>query len=150
MYFRGTGKKGKAAFRQAFGQVKDLGSLLGKKPALALTATADKAMRQRLCKLLGFHKHVEVLISPNKENIRFTLLEADKNLDCFNWIVELLRMKKKDSPFSIIFCHTVSDIALVLSTLLTKLGNDAYLDGAEPAPMRCLLGVYYSATPKIC
>lgn len=39
---RGTGKKGKAAFRQAFGQVKDF---------LDLTAAADKDMRQRLCKL---------------------------------------------------------------------------------------------------
>ena len=28
-----------------------------------------------------------------------------------------------------------------------KLGNDACLDGSEPAPERCLLGVYYSATP---
>ena len=37
---------------------------------------------------------------------------------------------------------------LIPSSLLTRLGNDAYIfDGTAPAPERCLLGVYYSATP---
>lgn len=148
LHSRGIGNKGKAAFRKAFGQVKDLRSFLGKKPVLALTATADKAMRQRLCKLLGFKGHKEVVISPNKENIRFTVVEADKSLDCLNWLVALLKTKGEESPFCIIFCHTVSDIVLVLSVLLTKLGGSAYLEGPEPAPERCLLGVYYSATPE--
>ena len=114
---------------------------------LALTATADKDMRKRLCKLLGFKDHKEVLISPNKENIRFTVTEADKRLSCLDWLVALLKSKREDSPFAIIFCHTVSDIVLGLSTLLMKLGDDAYLNGPEPPPDRCLLGVYYSATP---
>lgn len=54
---------------------------------------------------------------------------------------------REQSPFYIIFCHTVSDVVLVLSTFLMKLGNDAYLHGTEPPPERCLLVVYYSATP---
>ena len=29
-----------------------------------------------------------------------------------------------------------------------KLGNDAYLKGSDPAPDRCILAVYYSATPE--
>ena len=76
------------------------------------------------------------------------MLKADKNLNCFDWLVNLVRQKKEESPFSIIFCHTISDIVLILSVLLRKLGTDAYLEGPEPAPERCLLGVYYSATPK--
>ena len=80
-------------------------------------------MRQRLCKLLGFRDYKEVLISPNKENIRFTVAEADRNLSCLDWLVSLLKSKREQSPFCIIFCHTVSDIVLVLSTLLMKLGN---------------------------
>ena len=102
-------------------------------------------MRQRLCKLLGFRDYKVVLISPNKENIRFTVAEADRNLYCLDWLVSLLKSKREQSPFCIIFCHTVSDIVLVLSTLLMKLGNDAYLNGTEPPPERCLVGVYYSA-----
>ena len=144
---RGTGEKGKAAFRQAFGRLKDLRSFLGNKPTLALTATADKAMRQRLCKLLVFKKHSEIIISPNKENIRFSSVECDNKLHCLDWLVALIREQKAEAPQTIIFCHTVSDIVIVLSTLLMKLGNDAYLEGDGPFSDRCLLSVYYSATP---
>jgi len=78
LFFRGKGKKGKAAFRQAFGQVKDLRSFLGNKPLLALTATADSQMRKRLSSYLALKNAKEVVISPNNENIRYTVLEADK------------------------------------------------------------------------
>jgi len=69
-------------------------------------------------------------------------------MSCLDWLIELLKSRKQDSPFTIIFCHTVSDIVLILSTLLMKLGNEAYVDGTLPPPQRCLIGVYYSATPE--
>ena len=143
---RGTGKKGKAAFRQAFGRINVLRSFLGNKPVLGLTATADKSMRQQLCKHLNFKGHKEILVSPNRQNIRFTVANADKNLLCFNWLVTILKSLKEDAPFTIIFCHTVSDIVLVLSSFMARLGKDAYVDGT--AQESCLLGVYYSATSE--
>lgn len=127
--------------------MKDLRSFLGKKPVLALTATANKSLRQRLSKALGFKGNKELIISPNKENIRFTVMEADKSLSCFNWLVDMIKEKKADTPHTIIFCHTVSDIVMVLSTLLMKLGKHAYLEGGEEVPDQCILSVYYSATP---
>ncbi len=145
--FRGRGKKGKAAFRQAFGKVKDLRSFVGNTAMLALTATADKSMRKRLCKLLGFRDHREIVISPNRDNIRFTVLECDKTLNCFDWLVDILKKERVNAPQTIVFCHTVNDIVLVLSTLLMKLGDHAYLEGSAPGPDRCILAVYYSATP---
>ena len=60
--------------------------------------------------------------------------------------MSVLKSLKGDAPYTIIFCHTVSDIVLVLSSLMAKLGNDAYVDGTTQE--RCLLGVYYSATPE--
>lgn len=113
---------------------------------LGLTATADKYMRQKLCKLLNLKGHKEILISPNRQNIRFTVANADKNLSCFDWLVSILKSLKGDAPYTITICHTVSDIVLVLSSLMAKLGNDAYVDGTTQE--RCLLGVYYSATPE--
>ena len=60
----------------------------------------------------------------------------------------MLRKEKKDSPYTIIFCQTVNDIALILSFLLTNLGEDAYVEGQAPLLERCLVTVYYSVTPE--
>ena len=64
--------------------------------------------------------------------------------------MDIIKEKKAESSLMIIFCHIVGDILLVLSTLLMKLGNDAYLKGSDPAPAPdgCILAVYYSATPE--
>ena len=66
----------------------------------------------------------EVSISPNKENIRVTVTEADKRLICLEWLIALLKSKREDAPFVSIFCHTVTEIVLVPCTLLMKLDDD--------------------------
>ena len=64
---RGLGKKGKAAFREAFGQVAELRSCLESgTPLLALTATAHKEMRNRLIKCLGMKSGVSLLSAPTR------------------------------------------------------------------------------------
>lgn len=118
-------------------------------PLLGLTATANKEMRDRLTKCLGLKNTEPIIVSPNKDNIRFTVLEADKDFRCFNWLLTLLREEKQDTPFTIIFCKTVNDIVSLLTHFLLKLGTSGiYVDGEGPVHERCLLGVYYSQTPK--
>ena len=59
-------------------------------------------------------------------------------------------MVEKDEeycPYTIIFCQTVNDIVPILSYLLTKLGENAYISGESPMAERCSIGVYYSMTP---
>lgn len=147
---RGLGKKGKAAFREAFGRVAELRSCLETgMPLLGLTATANKEMRERLTKCLGLKASNLITVSPNKDNIRFSVLQADKQLHCFDWLLSLLRNEKENTPFTIIFCKTVNDIVSLLTFFLMKLGNSGlYVDGEGPIHERCLLGVYYSQTPK--
>jgi len=97
---------------------------------LALTPTVDKDMRKRLMQTSWIKDHKEVLISPNKENIRVTVTEADKRLICLEWLIALLKSNREDLPFVSIFCHTVSEIVLVPCTLLMKLDDDdTYLNG---------------------
>lgn len=119
-------------------------------PVLGLTATANKEMRGRLIKYLGMKSTLApIIVSPNKDNIRFTVLQADKQLHCFDWLLSLLKEKKGDTPFTIIFCKTVNDIVSLLTFFLMKLGNTGiYVDGEGQVHERCLLGVYYSQTPK--
>lgn len=148
--FRGTGKKGRHAFREAFGRVAELRSHLPKAtPIIGLTATANKEMRQRLVKFLGMQGGKTITVSPNRNNIRFTVLRASSNLNCFNWLVTLLLQEREKTPFTIIFCQTVNDIVTVLSYLLEKLGTSGLnINGDKPPHERCLIGVYYSQTPK--
>ena len=123
-------------------------SFLGKVPVLYITATADRGMRTRLANYLALSNPYTVILSPNKDHIRFSVTQADKELCCSNWVVTMLRKEKKDSPYTIIFCQMVNYIALILSFLLTNLGEDAYVEGQTPLPERCLVTVYYSVTPE--
>jgi len=126
-------------------------SFLGKVPVLCITATADRGMRTRLANYLALCNPYKVILSPNKDNIdniRFSVTQADKELCCLNWVVTMLRKERKDCPYAIIFCQMVNDIALILSYLLTNLGEDAYVEGEAPLAERCLVTVYYSVTPE--
>ena len=148
--FRGIGKKGKAAFREDFRRLSDLRSFLASvTPVLALTATAKKEMHNHLAKYLGMGRINHIVVSLNKNNIRFTVLRADKEIHCFDWLVHLLLERKEETLFTIIFCKTVNDIVSLLTHFFMRLGTTgSYTDGDEPAHERCLLGVYYSQTPK--
>ncbi len=117
---------------------------------LGLTATANKEMRDRLVKFLGMKSTLSpIVVSPNKDNIRFTVIKVENKLHCFDWIVTNLKEKKGDAPFTIIFCKTVNDIVSVLTLFLMKLGQSGiYVEGDGPLHERCLLGVYYSQTPQ--
>ena len=138
-------KKGQAAFREAFGRVSELRSHLpAGTPALALTATASKDMRTRLAKFCGIPRnHFQVVVSPNKNNIRFTVIPASENLECFAWLIEMIKTHKEHTPLTIIFCQVVNDIVKILTYLLTRLGSSSlYVND------KCLVGVYYSQTPQ--
>lgn len=61
----------------------------------------------------------------------------------------MLKEKRGETPFTIIFCKTVNDIVSVLTFFLMKLGQSGvYVEGEGPIHERCLLGVYYSKTPQ--
>ena len=119
-------------------------------PVLGLTATANKDMRDLSIKYLGMQSNLKpIVVSPNKDNIRFTVLKADKSMHCFDWLVELLKEKKENTPFTIIFCKTVNYIVSVLTFFLMKLGQSGlYIDRECSKHERCLLGVFYSRTPQ--
>jgi len=70
-------------------------------------------------------------------------------MHCFDWLVEVLKEKKENTPFTIIFCKTVSNNVSVLTFFLRKCGQSSiYIDGECSKHKRCLLDVYYSQTPQ--
>lgn len=102
-FTRGIGKKGKKAFREAFGRLNEMRSFLGQVPVLCLTATADKGMRKRLVNYLALQRPHKVIMSPNKDNIRFSVQQGDKDLYCLNWVVKMVEEERENCPYSIIF-----------------------------------------------
>ena len=141
-------KKEKDPFREAFGRVKDMRSVLPGIPVLALTASVQVTERAKLMKTCGMHKPVTVDVSPNKENIAFNFISIPNEKDAvthLKWIADMVVEKGKECPQTIVFCNTFNDISAVLSYLLLVLKDKAFTEGpnGKKAP---LLSVYHAKT----
>ena len=136
--FRGKSSHKRRAFREAYGEIGSLRSFLKQGTLiLALTATVEKKSREGLVKLLGLCSLQIVDVSINNKNIRFSV---------FNWLVDKIAEHRENVLKTIIFCRSITDLSTVLSYLLMKLGDKAYVD-QEKSPSNCLLGVYHSNSP---
>ena len=140
------GKK-KQPFREAFARVKDLRSFLPGVPVLALTASVTVKDRSSLWKACGMVNPVIVDVAPNKENICLEFeriaVEGDA-LKSLKWIACMIEKHKEETPQTIIFCKTFSDIANVVSFLLMNLRGDAFVE--KDGKKLPLLGVYHAKT----
>ena len=140
---KNRGKK-KQPLREAFARVKDLRSFLPGVPVLALTASVKVKDRSSLWKACGMENPVIVDVTPNKENIclEFERIavkgDALKSRNCIACMIE----KHKETPQTIIFCKTFSDIANVVSFLLMNLRGDAFVE--KNGEKLSLLGVYHA------
>lgn len=145
--FRGKSSHKRGAFREAYGEIGSLRSFLKQgTPVLALTATVEKKSRERLVKLLGLCSLQIVDVSINNNYIWFSVQKVKKGLSIFNWLVDKIVEHLENVPKTIIFCRSITDLSTVLSYLLMKLGDRAYVNQGK-SPSNCLLGVYHSNSP---
>lgn len=90
---------------------------------LGLIVIVNKDMRDRLIKYFGMKSNLKlIVVSFNKDNIWFIVFKVDKSMYCFDWFVEVLKEKKENILFIIIFCKIVNDIVLVLIFFFMKFG----------------------------
>ena len=142
------GRKERDPFREAFGRVKDMRSVLPRIPVLALTASVQVAERAKLIKTCGMNKPVIVDVSPNKENITFNFIPIanEKGASAhLKWIADMISKKGKECPQTIVFCNTFNDISTVLSYLLLVLKEKAFTEGPN-GKRTSLLSVYHAKT----
>ena len=95
-------KKDKTLFREAFGRVKDLRSVLPGVPLLALTATVQTNERGKLIKACGMMQPIIVDVSPNKENIMFNvipILIKEEAVTHLKWIADMVAVGKKNPNY---------------------------------------------------
>ena len=96
---------------------------------MALTATATKRTRQAVIKLLKMVHPKVVSVSPNKPNIKYSVLVNTQSLEeKFAPLVEEVRQKRTATDRTIIFCRTYDQCAhiYVCGESVRKRGNSAW------------------------
>ncbi|XP_066272590.1 ATP-dependent DNA helicase RecQ-like [Branchiostoma lanceolatum] len=145
-------KEGSPAFRESFSRLGELRSLVREDtPILALTASADTQSRERVISLLNMQGARRITVSPNKENIRLSIVKLPKNnMKCFDWVVKTVRDDGVAAPQMIIYCRSLKTTGDVHQYLLSELGQDAWVDGDPKRRMKnCFIGIYQGNTlPK--
>ncbi|CAB3985421.1 Hypothetical predicted protein [Paramuricea clavata] len=140
--------KNAKSFRAAYGDLSILRSLCKEgTPVLALTGTADNHTREVImCDLVINSDVLEVFLSPNRTNLRINVIKTTKKdaLSNLDWLVELCHRKQSETPKTILFCHTMKDVATVTNYLMLKLGSSAYSPPTSRESEDCLIGIYHS------
>lgn len=118
-------------------------------PLLAITGTADRSTQKTIAEELTLSTStVQLYVSPNRTNLYFDVHKVKKQdlMEELCWLVEEIKYKGRDSPQTIIFCCTLTDIAKVVNWLLMKLGDSAFYPSTSRKREHCLLGIYHSLT----
>ncbi|KAK6168271.1 hypothetical protein SNE40_022132 [Patella caerulea] len=128
----------KAAFRKWFSYIGELRSLFPQASVLALSATCTKKIRKRVVKVLSMKEdYTEVVLSPNKSNIKLIVSKVHKDLEialCF--LVDGLNELKDTFPRTIIYCTSIKDTCNIFTYLATEL-----------PVLHDLFDMYHSETP---
>ena len=123
-----------------YGCLGELRSLTGPNvPVVALTATASLETRKMIMKdLCMTDSAYQLVVDPNKMNIKYWVVETGRGRDdiCedFDWLVDLIRRKGKDTPRMLVFFRKIDHISDVFEHLATSLGEQAYVNFTPSGP----------------
>ena len=116
---------------------------------MALTGTADDRMTARIKRQLAMSRTTcSIILSPERANIRHTVMKVTKNvyLQHFRWVAEMVKTDGVNTPKTIIFCTSLSDVAKLVSNLFAMLGDALYEPGKPHHPSNRLVGIYHAHT----
>lgn len=87
---------------------------------LALSATCTKKIARRVKKCLG-DGTVEIIISPDKPNIKLSVTKVSTNIEnSMFWIIDPLQELQEKFPRVIIYCTSINDAAKVCNYLIEE------------------------------
>lgn len=116
---------------------------------LALTGTADSKTQDVIISQLAMNNPTLLFISPNRNNLRITVVKSKKDQIFFYllWLVKVIKEKSVETPKTIIFCNgTLNDIATIFNFLLLELKDMAYTPASVRNSENCIIGIYHSLT----
>lgn len=149
---KGNAKEKKAAFRQSFFRLGEVRSLLPAGcPVLALTATATAEVRKDTIEGLGLKPDThQITVSPDRANIYLYKTKVNKTLDCFQWLVDILRDERNTTPRTIVYCKSQKHCGKLYQFFKYELGKKAFFpEGAKQVCQNSLIAMYHANTlPK--
>ena len=133
---RGKAQKQKAAaFRIAYGKLRDIRSYVPLAPFLALTATASSKTRHRFQRILGMKSPHVILRTPDRSNIMIKVQHVTDS-SCINDVIKELQQLQLKCPRVVIYCKTVTDCTTIFALIDEALGTDGYLNGKTDSSSR--------------
>lgn len=112
---------------------------------MALTATATRSLRREVEELLGMTSPLAIIRSPDKVNIRFSVVEIKGYNDyevprLLEHVLHELQMKRVLLPRVIIFCKIKTDCAKLFQFFKLNMGsNFTEPPGASEKIVECRL-----------
>ena len=152
-YFRGqSGNSGNVAFRRWYNNIQELRSLLpNQTPFIALTATAMKTTREKICNSLNMTKPKFVMVSPERSNISYRVIKMSNKIhvtEYFDWLLQMIKTKGSMCERCIIYCQTVNQCSTLFSIFSVCLGSQIYLKKEKPNPRERLVEMMHARTPE--
>ncbi len=151
VFFRGIhkDKKKEKAFRDAFGRLGELKSLLPvETPFLALTATATKGTKQKIFDLFKLPV-TEIYEHPYRDNIKLSVQNVKDSRsvhEALHWVVNRLELERDTCDRIIIYCRSLVDCGSVFRYFLSSLRDKSYVTEVQE-PSNRLFGMYHHCTP---
>ena len=123
------------AFREAFSRINTIRSFCGEHvPILALSATVDKDISHLISSLCGMSRKLcTIFTSSDRKNIKLSMVNIkSKNIDCFRWVLDQVRLLKEECPKISIYCRTQTLVGWLFEKFIFSLKNEAYTGRGTP------------------
>lgn len=122
-------------------------------PVLALTATANKLTKEIVTDELEMTDCVYIDVSPNKPNIRYSVVKTpdNDNYSNFKWLIDELEKNGKETERYLIFCRMtrhVSDLFNIFTVCLGQKAYHQYNSKGQNDDRNRLFGMFHSGTDE--
>ncbi len=135
------------AFRDCFAKLGSLRTCFPDMKMLALTATADKNMEKKIVRSLAMSSFALIRMSPNRLNIRLSLVRCTKlTTSVLDWVVQGIKTKGRNYEKTIIYCQSIENVSKVYLFLKEELGFYAYGESLKQDNNSLLIGILHRNT----
>ena len=118
----------------------ELRSIFPTATLMALSATCTNDVKKHVLSSLNLEKSVCISMSPNRQNIKYTVCRTEKTLEtALFWLVEAINSytQRENFPRIIIYCNSIKDVGDIFN----------FLSGALDSSFS-FIDMYHSETPQ--